>query len=48
MTLGGRAVAPDGTWHASAALPRVSGSPGALELSMAAGSAALVTLYPVR
>jgi len=48
VTLGGRAVAPDGTWHAGAALPRVSGAPGALELSIAAGSAALVTLYPVR
>jgi hypothetical protein len=48
VTLGGRAVAPDGAWSAGAALPRVSGRPGALELSIAAGSAALVTLYPVR
>jgi hypothetical protein len=48
VTLGGRAVAPDGSWHAGAALPRVSGGPGALELSIPAGSAALVTLYPVR
>jgi hypothetical protein len=47
VTLGGRAVSPTGTWQA-AALPHVSGAPGALRLSMAAGSAALVTLYPVR
>ncbi len=48
VTLGGHAVATDGTWHAGAALPRVSGAPGALQLSIPAGSAALVTLYPVR
>ncbi len=48
VRLGGRAVAGSGAWHAAAALPRVSGSPGSLELKMAAGSAALVTLYPVR
>ena len=48
VTLGGRAVGSDGTWHAGAALARVSGPSGALELSMAAGSAALVTLYHVR
>jgi hypothetical protein len=48
VTLGGRAVSAAGTWQAAAALPRVSGAPGALRLSMAAGSAALVTLYPVR
>ncbi|MCW3018900.1 MAG: putative glycosyl hydrolase, partial [Solirubrobacterales bacterium] len=48
VTLGGRAVGPDGAWHAGTALPRVSASHGTLELSMAAGSAALVTLYPAR
>lgn len=48
VTLGAGAVGADGTWHAGAALPRVSGAPGALELSMPAASAALVTLYPVR
>jgi len=48
VTLGARAVGSDGTWHAGAALARVSGPSGALELSMAAGSAALVTLYHVR
>ncbi len=48
VTLGGRAVAANGDWQAAAALPRVSGPPGSLVLNMAAGSAALVTLYPVR
>jgi hypothetical protein len=48
VTLGGRAVSSTGTWQSPAALPRVSGAPGALRLSMVAGSAALVTLYPVR
>ena len=48
VTLGGRAVAGNGVWRAAAALPRVSESSGALELDIAAGTAALVTLYPVR
>jgi hypothetical protein len=47
VTLGGRAVSPDGAWRADATLPRVSGPPGALQLSMPAGSAALVTLFHV-
>ena len=46
ITLGGRGVSPTGTWSPSAALPRVSGEPGSLELYMPPGSAALVTLQP--
>ncbi len=48
VTLGGRPVSAAGTWSPAAALPRVSGKPGALGLSMPASSAALVTLYPAR
>jgi hypothetical protein len=46
VTLGGSAVSAEGTWSPLATLPQVSGGPGALALSMPAGSAALVTLYP--
>jgi hypothetical protein len=46
VTLGGSAVSAEGTWSSVATLPQVSGEPGALALSMPAGSAALVTLYP--
>jgi hypothetical protein len=44
VALGGRTVAPDGTWSPSPRLPRVSGSPGSLALAVPAGTAALVTL----
>jgi hypothetical protein len=46
VTLGGSAVSAEGTWSPVATLPQVSGRPGALALSMPAGSAALVTLSP--
>lgn len=46
VTLGGSAVSAEGTWSPAATLPQVSGRPGALALSMPAGSAALVTLNP--
>jgi hypothetical protein len=46
VTLGESAVGPEGTWSPVAALPQVSGRPGALALEMPAGSAALVTLNP--
>jgi hypothetical protein len=46
VTLGGSAVAPDGTWSPVTRLPQLSGRPGALALGMPAASAALVTLYP--
>jgi hypothetical protein len=46
VTLGGNAVSAEGTWSPAAALPYVSGKPGALALKMPAGSAALVTLVP--
>jgi hypothetical protein len=46
ILLGGRAVSSAGTWSHAMPLPLVSGKPGSLELSMPAGSAALVTLYP--
>jgi hypothetical protein len=48
VTLGGRAVSPEGTWTPVATLPQVSGKPGALALEMPASSAALVTLSPAR
>jgi hypothetical protein len=48
VTLGGRPVSAQGAWSPATALPRVSSSRGALELSMPASSAALVTLYPVK
>jgi hypothetical protein len=44
VTLGGRAVAPDGTWSPASRLPRVSGRPGRLALTVPAGTAALVTV----
>jgi hypothetical protein len=46
VSLGGRGVSADGTWSHGAPLPRVSGKPGSLQLSLPASSAALVTLYP--
>jgi hypothetical protein len=46
VTLGGDAVNAEGTWSPAAALPYVSGKPGALALQMPASSAALVTLVP--
>ena len=46
VTLGGSAVGPEGTWSPVAALPQLTGRPGALALDMPAASAALVTLYP--
>ena len=45
VLLGGRGVSSAGTWSHVTPLPLVSGKPGSLELSMPAGSAALVTLY---
>jgi len=47
VALGGRGVSAQGTWSPVARLPYVSGRPGSLELRMPAGSAALVTLYPM-
>jgi hypothetical protein len=44
VTLGGGAVAADGSWSPHLPLPAVSGGPGTLALRMAAGTAALVTL----
>ncbi len=46
VSLGAGGVSSAGTWVHGRPLPRVSGKPGALELEMAASSAALVTLYP--
>jgi hypothetical protein len=48
VTLGGCPVSAQGAWSPAIALPRVSSSRGALELSMPASSAALVTLYPLK
>jgi hypothetical protein len=45
VSLGGRAVSPGGSWSHQTPLPRVSGKPGSLQLSLPASSAALVTLY---
>jgi hypothetical protein len=47
VRLGGRAVAPDGTW-APGPLPAVSGRPGALAVQVAPSSAAVVTLQGAR
>jgi hypothetical protein len=44
VRLGGRAVAPDGTFTLPSALPRVSGRAGALAVGMPPDSAAVVTL----
>ncbi len=46
VRLGGRAVAPDGTWSAPSALPSVSSRAGALAVEMPPDSAAVVTLSP--
>ncbi len=46
VSLGGSGVSSAGSWIHGTPLPRVSGKPGALELNLAASSAALVTLYP--
>jgi hypothetical protein len=45
VRLGGREVAPDGTWT-PAALPAVSGRAGSLAVQMSPSSAAVVTLSP--
>jgi hypothetical protein len=47
VRLGGRAVAPDGTW-APGPLPAVSGRPGALAVQVAPSSAAVVALQGAR
>ncbi len=44
VRLGGRAVAPDGTFTLPSALPRVSGRAGALAVGVPPDSAAVVTL----
>ena len=44
VRLGGRRVTSDGSWQPPARLPLTSGKPGALTLTVPAGSAALVTL----
>ncbi len=46
VRLGGRAVAPGGTFTPPSVLPRVSGRGGALAVGMAPDSAAVVTLSP--
>ena len=46
VRLGGRAVAPDGTWSGPPALPGVSGRAGSFTVQMAPSSAAVVTLSP--
>ena len=46
VLLGGRAVAPDGTFTPPSALPRVSGRAGSLAVGMPPDSAAVVTLSP--
>jgi hypothetical protein len=46
VRLGGRAVAPDGTFTPARALPRVSGHAGSLAVQMPPSSAAVVTLFP--
>ena len=46
VTLGGRAVAPDGSWTPPAALPAVYARSGSLAVQMPPSSAAVVTLYP--
>jgi hypothetical protein len=44
MRLGGRAIAPDGTWSAPAALPRVANERGLISVRIRPGSAALLTV----
>jgi hypothetical protein len=46
VRLGGRAVAPDGTWTPPSTLPAVSGRAGSLAVQMPPSSAAVVTLSP--
>ena len=46
--LGGKAVAPTGTWTTPTALPAVHGRAGSLSLQLAPSSAAVVTLTPRR
>jgi hypothetical protein len=46
VLLGGRAVAPDGTFTPPSTLPRVSGRAGSLTVGMPPDSAAVVTLSP--
>jgi hypothetical protein len=46
VRLGGRGVAPNGTWTPPPALPRVSGRAGLLAVQVAPSSAAVVTLFP--
>ena len=46
VTLGGRGVAPDGSWQPPARLPKLHGRPGALTFKISSASAALVTLIP--
>jgi hypothetical protein len=46
VRLGGRAVAPDGSWSPPAALPGVYRRAGSLAVGMPASSGAVVTLYP--
>jgi hypothetical protein len=46
VRLGGRAVAPTGSWSPPAALPAVYAHAGTLSVQLAPSSAAVVTLYP--
>jgi hypothetical protein len=46
VRLGGRLVAPDGSWTTPHALPTLHDHAGALSLQLAPSSAAVVTLYP--
>ena len=46
VRLGGRVVAPDGTWTPPSALPQAHGHAGALAVQMPPSSAAIVTLSP--
>jgi hypothetical protein len=46
VRLGGRAVAPNGSWTPPGALPAVSGRGGSLAVGMPPSSAAVVTLSP--
>jgi hypothetical protein len=48
VRLGGRAVAPDGSFSPPPVLPRVSGRAGSLAVQMPPDSAAVVTLSPTR
>jgi hypothetical protein len=48
VTLGGRAVAHDGSWHATPPVTALVRRRGAIELTVPASSAALVTLLRAR